>query len=156
MLVTGLNEHEQLCSTADPHVRALSVALASRVHYADNPPTHDEAVVFLPLTGIRSVEDLVEYMAEFEGEIPANHLRNTFNLAASLLLYLCSDRRDVREYRPPAGGRGKKKRRGDGGFVVDLGFHVGPALHAARTLPRAGTAARQSARTCGGRTGTPT
>ncbi|MGV9838033.1 hypothetical protein ACWDUL_28065 [Nocardia niigatensis] len=134
MLVTGMTEHEQICSTADPDVRSLQVALASQVHYVGRHPTHEETVVLLPLSGTYSIDELVTRLQSFGslGEIPRETMQRANNLAISLLLYLCSDQRDGRDHQPEPGRRGKKARRAESRTVVDLGFDVGPVLHAAR------------------------
>ncbi|WP_330185976.1 hypothetical protein OHB26_39630 (plasmid) [Nocardia sp. NBC_01503] len=132
MLVTGMTEHEQICSTADPDVRNLQVALASRVHYVGRHPTHEETVVFLPLSGTYSIDELVTRLHGFGslGQIPRENMQRASNLAISLLLYLCSDHRDAHDHRPEPGKHGKKTRRGEDPTIIDLGFDVGPALHA--------------------------
>ncbi|WP_157762802.1 hypothetical protein [Nocardia yamanashiensis] len=140
MLVTGMTEHEQLCSTADPEVRSLQVALASRVHYVSLPyPTHEESVTFLPLTGTYTVDELVTRLQSHDslGDVRREDLVRVNNLAIGLLLYLCSDHRDARDYQPEPGRRGKKARPGEERTVVDLGFEIGPALLAARSIPAA-------------------
>lgn len=135
MLITGANEYEQICSTADPQVRRLNIALATRVRYEGQPPGHEEATVFVPLDGKRSIEDLIDYTEQWPtfGQITRDEQRSIYNLSLSLLLYLCSDSRDVREYRPENGRRGKKTRRPDQ-KLLDLGFDSGPSLQATRRI----------------------
>ncbi|WP_428400256.1 hypothetical protein [Nocardia fluminea] len=137
MLVTGMTIDEQLCSTADPRLHQLSVALAGRIRYEGQPHTHEESTVTVPLTGSHSISELAESMAEWNtfGKITTSEHARIFNTTLSLLLYLCSDQRDSRTYRPDQGRKGKKRRtdRNNGdGTVVDLGFDVGPSLQAAR------------------------
>ncbi|MEV6340941.1 hypothetical protein AB0M12_40255 [Nocardia vinacea] len=135
MLVTAMTEYEQLCSTADPQAHQLSVALASRIHYEGQPPSHDESVIYVPLSGSHSIDDLIELLSRYEsfGEFAREDQRRVYNLALSLLLYLCSDHRDARAHRPEAAKRGRKTSRKDKAqTIIDMGFDVGPALHAAR------------------------
>ncbi|MGW5380743.1 hypothetical protein ACWESM_35395 [Nocardia sp. NPDC003999] len=135
MLITAANEHEQICSTADPQARRLNVALATRIRYEGLAPSHEEATVFVPLDGNRSIDDLIELAAQLPtfGTVTHAEQRSIYNLSLSLLLYLCSDRRDAREGRPENDRRGKKNRRPDQ-KLIDLGFDVGPALQAARRI----------------------
>ncbi|MEU4841703.1 hypothetical protein [Nocardia testacea] len=134
MLITGANQYEQVCSTADPQVRRLNIALATRVRYEGQPVSHEEATAFVPLDGKRSIEDLIDLTTAWPtfGQVTRDEQRSIYNLALSLLLYLCSDRRDARAYRPN-GRRGKKNRRPDQ-KLIDLGFNIGPSLHAARRI----------------------
>ncbi|UFS99122.1 hypothetical protein [Nocardia huaxiensis] len=131
MLITGVNEFEQLCSTTDPDVRQLCVALASTIHYEGQSPGHDETLLFIPLTGKFSVDGLIERNTEYEslGEFSGDDQRMVYNLAFSLLLYLCSDHRDARTHQPEVGRRGKKARR-TAHNVIDVGFDIGPDLQA--------------------------
>lgn len=133
MFITGTNQYEQLCSTADPEVRRLNIALATRVRYEGQPPSHEEATVFVPLNGKRSIEDLIDLTTELPtfGHFTRDEQRSVYNLSLSLLLYLCSDRRDAREYRPETPRGGKKKQRPEQKQkLIDLGFDVGPSLQA--------------------------
>lgn len=135
MLITGMTKHEAVCSTADPNVEQLVVALASRIHYEGGHPSHDESTVLVPVSGTYSVDALIERATEYGsfGTLVAADQRRVHNLALSLLLYLCSDRRDARDYEPDSGRRGRKgRRRKESRTVIDLGFDIGPALHAAR------------------------
>jgi len=135
MFITGTNEYEQVCSTADPAVRRLNIALATRVRYEGQPPGHEEATVFVPLDGRRSIEELIDLTTELPtfGRFTRDEQRNIYNLSLSLLLYLCTDRRDAREYRPENGRRGKKSQRREQ-KLVDLGFDVGPSLQATQRI----------------------
>lgn len=133
MLITGVNEHEQVCSTADPDVRQLCVALACKVRYEGLPPTYEETNFYVPLSGTRSIDDLLDYCAEFDRTAESNidEDRVLLNLAVSLLLYLCSDQRDAQEHVARKGKRDKAIRQKKTA-IVDLGFDIGPALESAR------------------------
>ncbi|MEC3916026.1 hypothetical protein [Nocardia sp. CDC160] len=133
MLITGVNEYEQLCSTADPDVRQLSVALASTIEYEGQAPGHDETIALVPLAGRFSIDSLIERNTQYEslGEFANDEQRRVYNLAFSLLLYLCSDQRDAREHQPETNKRARKSGRGDS-TIIDVGFDIGPELQAAR------------------------
>ncbi|WP_280221310.1 hypothetical protein [Nocardia neocaledoniensis] len=135
MLVTGMTVDEQLCSTADPRLHQLSVALAGRIRYEGLPYTHEESTLTVPLTGAYSISDLSDRIANLHtfGKITEQERSRIFNTTLSLLLYLCSDQRDSRTYQPEPGRKGKKRRTDrKSDTVIDLGFDVGPALQAAR------------------------
>ncbi|MFI8977131.1 hypothetical protein ACIGO9_29910 [Nocardia asteroides] len=135
MRITGMTEHEQLCSTSDPRMRMLDIALATRIRYEGLAPSYEESTLVVPVTGSYSIDDLVDYIAELDafGEITRDEQQRVFGTALSLLLYLCSDKRDCRAYEPPPGRKGKKRRPDRrSGTVLDLGFDVGPALQSAR------------------------
>lgn len=135
MLVTGMTKYESVCSTADPDLDQLVVALASRIQYEGGHPTHDESTVMVPVSGTYSVDALIQRAEPYGGlgTLATDGKRHVHNLALSLLLYLCSDRRDARDYAPDPGRRHRKQRhRKESRTIVDLGFDIGPALHAAR------------------------
>ncbi|MGO4649179.1 hypothetical protein AB4305_30180 [Nocardia sp. 2YAB30] len=133
MLITGATAHEQLCSTADPAAVQLCIALAAKVKYKGQPESFEEATLYIPTAGKHSIDDLIHQSREYAhmGTLADDDTHRIYNLAVSLLLYLCSDQRDTRP--PPAspGKKGKSARK-PAAKVVDLGFHVGPALQAAR------------------------
>lgn len=134
MLVTGLTSDQQLCSTADPRVRSLYVALAARIRYEGQDPTYEESVLTFPLSGHHSVDDLLEDAKHYDkfGVATPEDERDMYCLALSLLLYMCSDRRsrDVVEQQPDrreARKRGTSRARAK---VIDMGFDIGPKLMA--------------------------
>lgn len=136
MLVTAQTANEAFCSTADPRATQLHISLASRIHYVGAHPSHDESIVFVPLSGTYSIDGLIARAAEYDrlgGTLAAEDERRVHNLAMSLLLYLCSGTRDAREHQPEHPGRSRKDRRKEPKTVIDLGFDIGPALTAART-----------------------
>lgn len=134
MLVTAMTEHEQLCSTVDPQAHQLCIALASKIQYEGHMPGHDETILLLPLSGEYSIDDLIARAAEYGsyGHISIAEQRQVYNLAISLLLYLCSSHRDTREYRRETTGRRGRKAGHNGGnsTIIDTGFDVGPTLQA--------------------------
>ncbi|WP_194838552.1 hypothetical protein [Nocardia sp. XZ_19_369] len=134
MQIAALTANETVCSTADPRAAQLYVLLASKIHYVGGHPSHDEATVFVPMSGTYSIDALLDRHAEYDqfGQISRDEQRQVHNLALSLLLYLCSDRRDARNHESDAGRRGRKGRRQEPRTIIDLGFDVGPALHTAR------------------------
>ncbi|WP_280406609.1 hypothetical protein [Nocardia carnea] len=140
MLVTGMTEHDQLCSTADPAARYLYISLATKLRYEGSEDAYEETTRIVPLTGTRTVDDLIALNTAFgggPGDMSKEGNQRVHSLALSLLLYLCSDRSDIREHRPPApaGRRGRKARRQKDRPVVDMGFEIGPSLEAASRSP---------------------
>lgn len=141
MLVTALNAHEGVCSTTDPAARMLNLSIAVRSHYQGQPPGHEENTVLIPMAGTRTIDELINHAREFvhSGDIGSDQQRRMYNLAISVLLYLCSDQQDARPHRPAYGTRKSKKPRQPSQPVIDLGFDIGPALHAARRTGHNGT-----------------
>lgn len=140
MLVTGMTEHDQLCSTADPDARYLYISLTTKLRYEGSGETYEETTRLVPLAGTRTIDELITLNADFgggPGDMSQEGDRRVHSLALSLLLYLCSDRSDIREHRPlaTAGRRGRKTRRQEARTVVDMGFDVGPSLDASRRSP---------------------
>ncbi|MEU1953422.1 hypothetical protein [Nocardia rhamnosiphila] len=118
-------------STADPAARYLYISLATKLRYEGSEDSYEETTRIFPLTGTRTIDDLSTLNAGFGGgpdDMSQEGDQRVHSLALSLLLYLCSDRSDIQEHRPPspAGRRGRKTRRQEGRTVVDMGFDIGP------------------------------
>ncbi|WP_280500232.1 hypothetical protein [Nocardia farcinica] len=97
--------------------------------------------MLIPMAGTRTIDELIDHAREFvhSGDIGSDQQRRMYNLAISVLLYLCSDQQDARPHRPAYGTRKSKKPRQPSQPVIDLGFDIGPALHAARRTGHNGT-----------------
>ncbi|WP_431972535.1 hypothetical protein [Nocardia sp. bgisy134] len=138
MLVTGLSRGLTLCSTSDPDLCLLNVALVGRVHYiGKTQPEYREYSIRIPCLGDRyTVDEMVEtagqMIATTDPEARENGAqRNAFRLAVSLLLYLCSGRSDIGARTELTPGKKKRRQRLVPNTVVDVGFDIGPKLHAA-------------------------
>jgi hypothetical protein len=107
--------------------------LAAKVKYKDQPESFEEATLYIPATGKHSIDDLIRQSREYAhmGTLAHEDTQRIYNLGVSLLLYLCSDQRDTRTPQPSTGRKGKPTRK-PAATVIDLGFHVGPALQPAR------------------------
>lgn len=143
MLVTGSTPEGDLCSTADPRLGSLNVAIAGRVHYVGQDPTYEERTLRIPITGKVSIEDMIRKqmrVARPDMVEPQPGDLLAYQMAVALLLYLCSD---DREMKASAGGQRARERRSRAKpTLVDVGFEVGPKLFAARreSAAAAGTA----------------
>lgn len=138
MLVTGLTEDRSLCSTHDPAIRYLNVALAARLRYAGQESTYEERTLVLPLTGDMTAEQMAREMIgtiskhdPYKARSAEARDAQAFRLAINLLLYVGSAEPDLDTHQV-ASRRGRKKsskaRRHASAAVVDVGFHVGPTL----------------------------
>jgi hypothetical protein len=138
MLVTGQTEERDLCSTDDPALCYLNVALAGRLRYAGQEPTYEERTLTLPTTGLKTAEEMARDMQATISRYNPSKARAAdardvaaFHLAINLLLYVCSSEPDMKTIQS-AVLRGRKKnanaRRRANTSIVDVGFHVGPAL----------------------------
>ncbi|GAB4989017.1 hypothetical protein MAHJHV58_16930 [Mycobacterium avium subsp. hominissuis] len=138
MLVTGLTEDREMCSTADPGMRFLSVALAAKLRYEGLDPTYEERLVTLPAAGRKTPAQMAGDMQALISVMNPDHARpvddldtEAFRLATGILLYVCSVGADTTTVQA-AVHRGRNKnanaRRRANTEVVGVGFHVGPAL----------------------------
>ncbi|OXR40244.1 hypothetical protein B7C42_07669 [Nocardia cerradoensis] len=137
MLVTGLNDQLELCSTADPRLRLLSVALIGRVQPVGGEPHYPWEAIEIPCRTERfTIDEMIQMRRALRGNASeAEHTEiesNAYRLAISLLLYLCSDRQDAKSPVLVPSKRTKRRRVHGGGTVVDIGFDIGPKLFDAR------------------------
>ncbi|WNI20144.1 hypothetical protein [Actinacidiphila sp. ITFR-21] len=85
-----------------------------------------------------SLDDVIEQTNAWQGTRTDGNerrlLRQILPGFMSVMTYLCCDNRDVEEPPPAPAAKGKKKRQAPprDPFYVRVGWHVGPALHAAR------------------------
>ncbi|MEU4345451.1 hypothetical protein AB0H00_30070 [Nocardia sp. NPDC023852] len=137
MLVTGFTNALELCSTADERLHILNVSLIGRVQAVGAEPQYPEYSIRIPCMPERfTIDEMIKGIRYvFTGAVsdagPNNIELNAYRLAVSLLLYLCSDRRDIRTSTNPITSR-KKRRKQQPPTVVDVGFDIGPKLFAAR------------------------
>ncbi|WP_039824882.1 hypothetical protein [Nocardia testacea] len=150
MLVTGYAGGFMRCSTSDEDLRFLCVDLVGRVHLVGSEPHYAWYSIHIPCHDETStVEEMIRAMGHVlrgadPDRTPDQREVEAYRLVLSLLLYLCSDRGDVRSSRG-AGPKNARPRRGSATTVIDVGFDIGPKLSAART-PRAETAAAPTGR----------
>jgi len=141
-LVTGLTDDGDLCSTTDKRLAVLNIAVAGSLQYVGQQVTYEEHTVRIPVSGRMTVDQMAVATNSSAGqEVPPDNLR-AHQLAVSIMLYLCSDTRDIRTEQP---GRRKQSGRRSAKpelTVVDVGFDIGPRLFAARRAVE--QAARQS------------
>lgn len=132
MLVTGLTGTYELCSTVDPRLSTLNIALGGPLRYEGLPRSYEEHILTLPVTGTLTIDEMVQQHFEASGryDTPDDDDRYAYTLALSLLLYVCSDQPDMRAASNAATQRGKGKRQRPKGAatVVDVGFDIGPKL----------------------------
>lgn len=131
MLVTGYTETHELCSTTDPRLHTLNVALGGYLRYEGQARTYEEHVLTFPIEGTLTVDEMVQqhFVAARKLATPDDDDRYAYTLALSLLLYLCSDQPDMRASAAPSRrGKGKRQRPKDAATVVDVGFDIGPKL----------------------------
>jgi hypothetical protein len=89
VLVTGLTSTGLACSTHDPQLDQLNIALATRLHYKELPKsTHEELTVRLPITRSISIDQI---MVLFEAANPhksqaSAHYKRGHQLAANIPL----------------------------------------------------------------------
>lgn len=135
MLVTGLTNELTLCSTADPRLHMLTVALVGRVKFIGaSEPNYPSYGIEIPCTAKQfTIDEMIEgHLAMRGSSADTTELDlSAYRLAVSLLLYLCSDRRDM-SAGTEVRGRPKKRRVPAASTVVDVGFDIGPKLFAAR------------------------
>ncbi|MBF6065441.1 hypothetical protein IU500_34480 [Nocardia terpenica] len=146
MLVTGLTNQLELCSTADPRLHMLTVALISRVHFEGSEPHYPWYGIEIPCFSERfTIEEMIRGVHRaLKSSDPAadpNEIElNAYRLAVSLLLYLCSDRRDISAPTEVTANRKKRHVPGAASTVIDVGFDIGPKLFAARQAASAPSA----------------
>lgn len=136
MMVTGMTKYNGICSTDDPELNVLVIALASSLQYVDQAVTYEERQVILPISGNRSVEQMItdqfkkKMRYRVGADSPATDLE-AMRMAVSLMLYLCSDRPDL-----SGSTQVVRRKRGPAHEVLDLGYDIGPKLLAARRASR--------------------
>ncbi|QLY33951.1 hypothetical protein H0264_18495 [Nocardia huaxiensis] len=137
MLVTGLTNELTLCSTADPRLHMLTVALVGRVSFVGaGEPRYPSFGIEIPCMAQRfTIDEMIEaHLAIRSSAGDATELElSAYRLAVSLLLYICSDRRDMSGGAEVLGRRTKHHTPQAPSTVVDVGFDIGPKLFAART-----------------------
>ena len=137
MLVTGMTKDGLLCSTADPRLRWLNIALVGPVHYAGGQSGYEERTLRVPVTGTSTVEEMIRtFRAQtLQPGDPDPGDWQPFSLAVNLLLYVCSATRDLQPAQAKTKHRRGKTRASNGpartAEVLDLGFDIGPRLFAA-------------------------
>lgn len=141
MLVTGIRRDYTRCSTDDDDLAYLAVALVGPVRYVGNAHScHEERTLHLPASGQGTIADLVRRdPARARGSEPSpdDAELETFRLAISVLLYLCSSTADLRSQPQRRAKRTKgdsrRRARQRPTTVIDVGFDIGPALGTYRT-----------------------
>ncbi|MFC9440751.1 hypothetical protein [Nocardia sp. NPDC057030] len=136
MLVTGYTEDRRPCSSADPEVAELSIALTAVMQYEGLDRSYEEYTLQVPTRARLTIEEMIN---DQRGDILLGSAgwgedRHAYGLAVSLLLYLCSDNRDVSQASSPEPKRKTRSRNKLAGraTIIDVGFDVGPKLFAAR------------------------
>lgn len=132
MMVTGMTKYNWVCSTDDPELNVLVIALASSLQYVGQMVTYEERQVILPISGNRSVEQMVtdQFSGGMRSRVGADSAATdleAMRMAVSLMLYLCSDRPDL-----SGSTQVVRRKRGPIHQVLDLGYDIGPKLLAAR------------------------
>lgn len=138
MLVTGLSRSLTMCSTTDPDLCLLNVSLVGRFRYiGQREQEFREYSVRIPCLGDRyTVDEMIDtagrFMATTDPEARENGAqRNAFRLAVSMLLYLCSGQSDIGARTAVAPGKKTRRQGSVPSTVIDVGFDIGPKLHAA-------------------------
>lgn len=160
MLITGLTEEGEQCSTADHAIHHLNVAIAARLRYAGQALTYEERTLRLPTAGTKAADEMAHDMITLvsihnpdQARDVDNHSdwptasvvdvadslgkpidNESFRLAINILLYVCSTGADMRTVQNADRGRRKNAaaRRRTNTNIVGVGFHVGPALSQVR------------------------
>lgn len=135
MMVTGMTRYNNICSTDDPELNVLVIALASSLQYVGQGVTYEERQTLIPVSGTFSVEEMIERQfsnnrSRVNVDSPETDLE-AMRMAVSLMLYLCSDRPDL-----SGSTEVTRRKRGPVHQVLDLGYDVGPKLLAARRNSR--------------------
>ena len=142
-LVTGLTGDGDLCSTTDKRLAELNIAVAGSLQYVGQQVTYEEHSVRIPVSGQMTVDQMAVATNRSAGQdVPPDNLR-AHQLAVSIMLYLCSDTRDIRTGEPDRRKQSRRTSTKPELTVIDIGFDIGPKLFAARRARE--QAARQAA-----------
>lgn len=139
--VTGRVGREAFCPTTDP--RSEGLGIMPWIEWSDTRGPDFYEDVATPLFVIPETEDpftlddVLDHTSAWHkarregGEMKM--VRQILPGFLSVLMYLCTDNRDMPAPAPPAAPRGKKRPAPPRDpFYVRVGWHVGPALHAER------------------------
>jgi hypothetical protein len=133
VLITGLTKTGYHCSTHDPQLHQINIALIGRLHYKKRPePIYEELIIRFLITGTTSIDECMTTLQEDNPQLEdPDQFRRGYLLAINLLFYLCNTNLDLR---PHTASTRKSQRKNSKSVpqMYDLGYAIGPKLFAAQ------------------------
>lgn len=145
--LTGLIGREAFCPTTDPNRVGLGIMPWIEWEGADPDNYLDVATPLFVLPNTDdpfTLEDVLEHTGTWHNSVAQGGemklVRQILPGLMSIMMYLCCDNRDVQEPvdRGPGASKRSKATPPRDPFWVQVGWHIGPKLHATRMLAQGG------------------